>query len=336
MLLLPVHLPVVMSGLGFSRIRQDAVQPRQTSQNSVPGMAIMAFCMLVLPGMDAIAKYLSTFSSMAPAQVAFYRFFVQFCLTFPLLVLVAPRRFWKVERPWINLLRGGLHAAATLLFFISVKYMPLADVFAIYFVEPFMLTGLSALFLGDKVGWRQWLAIAIGFGGAMVVIQPSYALFGVTSLLPVFCAFFFTLYLFLNRAVGEGDSPLTMQVLSGAGGSLFMGIVLIIGHWLGQPEFQPSLPAGSLAVLLLLVLGGLSGFAHLLVVKAFRMAPLSVLAPFQYFEIISATILGYALFGDFPSLSKWTGILIIILSGLYIIWRESQRSAVPSDRDTFA
>ena len=162
----------------------------------------------------------------------------------------------------------------------------------------------------------------------MIVIQPSYALFGPTSLLPVVCAFFFTLYLFLNRAVGEGDSPLMMQVLAGAGGSLFMGAVLLAGHSLGQAEFQPSLPASGLAFGLLLILGSLSGYAHLLVVKAFRMAPLSLLAPFQYFEIISATILGYLLFQDFPSLSKWLGIAIIIGSGLFIIWRESQRDKV--------
>ena len=302
--------------------------PVKTKQNTVLGMAIMASCMMVLPGMDAIAKYLSTFDTMAPAQLAFYRFFVQFCLTLPILLFVTPKAFWRPKRPWVNLLRGCLHAAATLMFFISVKYMPLADVFAIYFVEPFMLTAMSALFLGEKVGWRRWLAIAIGFGGAMIVIQPSYALFGPTSLLPIVCAFFFTLYLFLNRAVGEGDSPLMMQVLSGAGGSLFMGLALVIGNSFGQPEFQPALPTTGLAVGLLLLLGSLSGYAHLLVVKAFRMAPLSLLAPFQYFEIISATVLGYILFHDFPSLSKWLGIAIIVGSGLFIIWRERQRDKV--------
>ena len=302
--------------------------PVKTKQNTVLGMAIMASCMMVLPGMDAIAKYLSTFDAMAPAQLAFYRFFVQFCLTLPILLFVTPRAFWRPKRPWVNLLRGCLHAAATLMFFISVKYMPLADVFAIYFVEPFMLTAMSALFLGDKVGWKRWLAIAVGFCGAMIVIQPSYALFGPTSLLPVVCAFFFTLYLFLNRAVGEGDSPLMMQVLAGAGGSLFMGVALLVGDWMGQVEFQPALPTSGLAIGLLVLLGGLSGYAHLLVVRAFRMAPLSLLAPFQYFEIISATVLGYLLFHDFPSLSKWLGIAIIVGSGLFIIWRESQRDKV--------
>lgn len=127
----------------------------------------------------------------------------------------------------MNCLRGVLHASASLMFFAAVKYMPLADVFAIYFVEPFMLTMMSALFLGDRVGWKRWTAIVVGFGGALIVIQPSFEIFGWTSLLPVACAFFYTLYLFLNRAIGDADSPLVMQTMSGIAGTLFMAAALL-------------------------------------------------------------------------------------------------------------
>ncbi len=226
----------------------------------------------------------------------------------------------------MNLLRGVLHASASLMFFAAVKYMPLADVFAIYFVEPFILTMMSAIFLREKVGWRRWLAIVVGFGGAMIVIQPSYAIFGWTALLPIACAFLFSLYLFLNRAIGEADSPLVMQTMAGVGGTLFMAAALVIGDGAGAEDFLPSLPASWLGLVLLMLLGSISGYMHLLVVRAFRLAPLSLLAPFQYFEIISATVLGYALFGDFPTASKWLGIAIIVASGLFIIWRERARS----------
>lgn len=299
-----------------------------STENSVKGMALMAACMIVLPMMDAIAKYMATFETMSPGQVTFYRFLVQ-------LVVLAPVFFWtvggfdEVKRPWMNMLRGALHAGASLMFFTAVKYMPLADVFAIYFVEPFMLTIMSALFLGEKVGWRRWLAILVGFGGAMIVIQPSYAIFGWTSLLPVACAFLFTLYLFLNRALGDADSPLTMQMMSGVGGTALMAVVLVGGHAAGIADFEMSLPGSSLGVGLLLILGSLSGYVHLLVVRAFRMASVSLLAPFQYFEIISATVLGYFLFADFPTPSKWFGIAIIVGSGLFIIWRERVHNRLP-------
>ena len=296
-------------------------------ENPVKGMAIMAACMLLLPGMDAIAKVMAVHGGMAPAQVTFYRFLFQFVCCAPLLIHVAGRNAFVAKRPGLNLLRGALHGAASLMFFTAVKYMPLADVFAIYFVEPFILTALSAIFLGEKVGWRRWLAIVVGFGGAMIVIQPSYAVFGLTSLLPVACAFLYALYMFLNRAIGEADAPVTMQTMAGIGGTLFMGAVLIGGDAAGQADFAISLPSSWFALALLVVLGSISGYAHLIVVRAFRMAPLSVLAPFQYFEIIAATILGYALFNDFPTVSKWVGILIIVGSGLFILWREQRRIA---------
>jgi len=290
--------------------------------NMLKGLTIMAVAMTILPGMDAIAKYMSTFQAMSPGQVTFYRFFFQMLLTLPLLVTVAGKDAFRAKRPWMNLLRGVLHAAATLLFFTAVKYMPLADVFAIYFVEPFMLTAMSALFLGEKVGWRRWLAILIGFGGAMIVIQPSFEIFGLKALLPVACAFLFALYLFLNRAIGDADPPLTMQTISGLGGTIFMGLALIIGHGIGNVDFAPALPSSLFTLALVVVLGVLSGYGHLLVVHAFRLAPVSILAPFQYFEIVSATVLGFLVFGDFPLLSKWFGVVIIVASGLYIIWRE--------------
>ncbi|MGZ9721655.1 DMT family transporter [Rhizobium miluonense] len=297
-----------------------------TQQNPLRGMTIMASAMILLPTMDAIAKYMASFEGMSPGQVTFYRFFFQLVCMLPLLATVSGRAAFSAKRPWMNLLRGALHGAASLLFFAAVKYMPLADVFAIYFVEPFMLTALSALFLGDKVGWRRWLAIVIGFVGAMIVIQPSFEIFGLKALLPVACAFLFALYLFMNRAVGEADSPMTMQVMAGVGGTLFMSITVLAGASAGIADFEPSLPASMLGLVLLLILGSISGYAHMLVVRAFRLAPLSLLAPFQYFEIISATVLGYAIFGDFPNLSKWIGIAIIVSSGLFIIWRERVQS----------
>lgn len=292
------------------------------------GVALMAVAMLLLPGMDAIAKYMANFVGMSPGQVTFYRFFFQVLCTVPLVFMAGGREMLRPKRPWMNLLRGAIHGAASLLFFAAVKYMPLADVFAIYFVEPFILTAMSAIFLGERVGWRRWLAIMVGFGGALIVIQPSFVLFGWTALLPVACAFLYSIYLFMNRALGDADSPLTMQTVAGFGGTIFMGAALFLGDSAGIADFAPSLPDSAFSLVLLLILGALSGYAHMLVVRAFRMAPLSLLAPFQYFEIISATVLGYAIFGDFPTPSKWLGIAIIVASGLFIIWREHKNRAL--------
>lgn len=296
--------------------------PSEPVNTVMQGVVIMLFAMAILPGMDVIAKYMAVYEGMSPGQVTFYRFFFQLVATLPLLVMIGGVRALRPKRLWLNLLRGVLLALAALFFFISVKYMPLADVFAIYFVEPFILTCLSALILRETVGWRRWLAIAIGFAGAMIVIQPSFAAFGATALLPVACASVFACYLLLNRAVGTADSPLTMQTIAGIGGTLFMAGMIVIGDGMGVADFEPSLPKSALGWVLVVVLGTLSSYGHLLVVKAFQAAPASLLAPFAYFEIVTATALGYLVFGDFPSLSKWLGIAIIVGSGLFIIWRE--------------
>ncbi len=308
------------------------VSSAATPQNTVmQGVAIMLFAMVILPGMDVIAKYMAVVEGMAPAQVTFYRFFFQLVATLPLLLTMGGVRALRPKRLWLNLLRGVLLAAAALFFFISVKYMPLADVFAIYFVEPFILTCLSALILRERVDWRRWLAIAVGFAGAMIVIQPSFAAFGATALLPVACATVFAFYLLLNRAVGTADSPLTMQTIAGVGGTLFMVGVIAIGDGMGVADFEPSLPKTALGWVLVVILGALSGYGHLLVVKAFQAAPVSLLAPFAYFEIVTATALGFLIFGDFPSLSKWLGIAIIVVSGLFMIWRERQAGECVSE-----
>jgi drug/metabolite transporter (DMT)-like permease len=303
----------------------------QAGGSTMQGVTLMAVAMLLLPCMDAIAKYMATFADMSPGQITFYRFFFQVVCTVPLIFTAVGSAMLRPKRPWLNLLRGIIHGAASLLFFAAVKYMPLADVFAIYFVEPFILTAMSAAFLGDKVGWRRWLAIMVGFGGALIVIQPSFILFGWTALLPVACAFLYSIYLFMNRAIGDADSPLTMQTIAGFGGTIFMGAALFIGDTAGIADFAPSLPSSVFTLALLIILGALSGYAHMLVVRAFRMAPLSLLAPFQYFEIISATVLGYAIFGDFPTPSKWLGIAIIVASGLFIIWREQKSRKATAD-----
>ncbi|RYH07454.1 MAG: EamA/RhaT family transporter, partial [Alphaproteobacteria bacterium] len=91
--------------------------PVPEHQNLAKGLAIMAFAMMILPCMDAIAKFMATFQAMSPGQVTFYRFFFQMVLTLPLLLTVGGADAFKVKRPWMNLLRGVLHAAATLLFF---------------------------------------------------------------------------------------------------------------------------------------------------------------------------------------------------------------------------
>jgi drug/metabolite transporter (DMT)-like permease len=308
---------------------ETATAVQAANSSHAQGMMIMSVGMLILPVMDGIGKYLATEQAMSPGQVTFYRFIVQLILTVAAIALVSGRPGFKSNRFWLNILRGFLIGGASLCFFAAVKYMPIADALAIFFVEPFILTALSALILGEKVGWRRWAAIGLGFIGALIVIQPSFARFGFIAFLPLGTASLFAVYMLLNRSLGVHDGPMVMQYLAGIGGTVIIALAMGIGSVVGITDLAPSWPANGLSLSLVLLLGFLAAVGHGLVVLAFQKAPASLLAPFQYLEIISAVLIGYLVFSDVPSASKWVGIAIIVASGLFIFRRERIVAGAP-------
>ncbi len=288
----------------------------------------MASSMMLLPLMDSIAKWLAMNEAIAPGQITFARFLIQLVLTAALIVALHGFGALRAVSMVGNFIRGLLIGSASLLFFTAVKYMPVADAISVFFVEPMIVTMLSAVFLKEPVGWRRWLAVVTGFFGALIVIQPSYELFGPISLLPLGTATLFSFYMILNRSLSGRDSALVMQFMAGAGGTAITGLALLAGYNFGLADMQPGLPVNGVVISLLLCLGILATFGHMAVTQAFKHAPASILAPFQYLEIVSAAAVGLVVFGDFPSASKWLGILIIIGSGLFVFWRESRVKSV--------
>ena len=296
------------------------------SQNVTSAMGLMTIAMLFVPGMDAIAKWLSTHHSLSPATITFVRFSTQTVFMYSACVFATGSLLVKSSAVRFNILRGMLMGAAAMLFFTSVKYMPIADAISVFFVEPILVMFLSWLLLGESVGWRRVIAAIVGFSGAVLVIQPSFDQFGIVSLLPLCTAFLFALYLILTRRFGVNDNPMAMQFYAGIGGALFCGLALLTGELSGVENISPTIPATWVAVGWMVLIGALGSFCHFLIVLAFSKTQASILAPFQYIEIVSATLLGLIIFDDFPDALKWLGIAIIICSGLYIFWREQQVS----------
>lgn len=292
--------------------------------NHARGMTIMTVAMLILPMMDIIGKWLATVDQLSPGQIGFARFLVQFIVLVPIIALASGVAALRPKQFWPNVLRGALLGLASMIFFIAVKYMPVADAIAVFFVEPLILVVLSAIILKEKVGWRRRTAVVVGFIGALIVIQPSYELFGPVSLLPLCTAVLFSIYLILNKTLAIADTPIVMQMVAGAGATVTLGLAVLGGTAIGIEDMTPTMPLHAVSWLLLIVIGLMSAGGHLMVIQAFRYAPASLLAPFQYFEIVTAAGLGLLIFGDFPTLTKWIGIAIIIGSGLYTFWREGQ------------
>ena len=295
-----------------------------TTAQQVRGVSMMAAAMFFLPVMDAIAKWLSIVDSVSPATVALFRFGFQAVLAAMIIVLLTGVTSLKPVKLWGNLFRGFLMGVGGLCFYAAIKYMPLADAIAVFFVEPLMLTTLSAIMLKEDVGWRRWVAVAIGFIGTLIVIQPSWELFGWVSLLPLGTAASFAFYLMLNRRYGTADTPLVMQLYAGVGGTLTVSLALFFGATYDVRDMMLTIPANSMSWFLLLTMGAIATAGHQLITNASRLAPASLLAPFQYLEIVMAVLIGLFVFSEFPTASKWLGIAIIVASGAYLIWREGK------------
>lgn len=299
--------------------RPDA--PTDDQRAVLRGLMLVVVATMVLPAQDSVAKFLS--SDIAPGQITFVRFVMQALLTLPFVVYLQGWRGLVPNRIWPNLLRGALVAVASTLYFISLRFMPLADALAILFIQPFVLTILSAVIDKEPVGWRRRIAVAAGFVGVLIVIQPSWEVFGPASLIPAGAGLAFAFYILLNRRQSRFDTPLTMQFSSGLAGMAVLGVGVAAGALADFPEFAPSAVSGKEA-LLLLMMGVFGTGGHLLLVYASKLAPSSLVAPMQYVEIVFAAAFGYFVFGDFPSLVKWLGILIVVGSGAYVFWRESR------------
>lgn len=283
------------------------------------GMLMMTVAMLLLPCIDAVAKSLA--GIVPPAEIALARFLVQTLVLLPLVLKAGPFRSLAVFG--VNAARGALIMMATLFFFWALQYLPLAEAIAIFFVEPLILTLLSPLLLKEPVGWRRLLAVFIGFGGALLIIRPTFQDTGWPALLPLGAALCFAFYLVLTRRLATGMDPVLMQFQAGLGGAATATLLLLAGWWSGWlPNVILPVAPDTRSILLLVLLGLIATGGHILVVHAFRRASASILAPFQYLEIISATLLGYLVFGDFPDATTWIGIAIIVGSGLFVFYRE--------------
>jgi len=214
--------------------------------------------------------------------------------------------------------------------FLSLRYLPLADAIAIAFVMPFIMLLLGWFFLGETVGSRRIAACAVGFAGTLMVVQPSFAAVGAPALLPLVVAVVFALFMLTTRTIAREVDPIALQCISGLLASALLVPLLVLFVGSGAALANPVLPDAR-EMWLLLLLGAVGTAAHLLMTWSLRFAPTSTVAPMQYLEIPFATVIGFAMFGDFPNGLALAGIAVTMAAGLYVIWREQalNRSAQP-------
>lgn len=291
------------------------------------GLIFMLAGISLAPAMDALAKTLA--SQITGAEVAMFRFVIQFLVFLPFIwSATGPRRLWP-QRPELHFLRGITVAIAVTSFFTSLKWLPLVDAVAIFLVEPLVLVVLSSLILGERFDVGKMIAVIVGFAGALVVIRPNFVTHGWPVLLPLLGAFSLSFHLLLTSRLSKTNPAGLLQFTSGVTGFVFLAAILTIGTASGSALFSFAWPQP--AQWGIIIAAGLIGSAYnFLLIFAFRLAPASFLAPFGYFEIVSAALIGYLFFNEFPDALTWAGIAIIIASGIYVIWREPKVPPQPA------
>ncbi len=283
------------------------------------GIALMlAFC-ITAPLIDVASK-LAT-ATIPVGQITLARFLVQGALMVPVCLLLGHglRRPPGVARALIW--RAVFLILSTYTFVGAVRFMPVADALAIAFVEPFVILLIARFWLNEPVGPRRLAAVAVGFAGALLVIQPSFARFGLVALLPLGTAVTFALYMLVTRSLSQRMDPVPMQFHTSVIAAAICLPVLLVTDRLAIPTMTIVPPQGT-AWLWLAGVGGASAVAHLFMSYALKFAPSQVLAPIHYSEIVTAVALGWMVFGDLPNALSVTGIVIIIGSGLYVVYRE--------------
>jgi drug/metabolite transporter (DMT)-like permease len=233
----------------------------------------------------------------------------------PLFVLVARSGGLSVvrsNRPWLQVARICAGFGSLFGFFYVFPRMPLVDAYAISFSAPLFMVALSVPLLGEAVGVRRWCAVAVGFAGVLITLEPWNMSLHWLSLVVLAATFSYALSTVLVRRVSRYDHDAATIFWF----SLVASSVSLVG---AIPEWKPPTP---LDWLLLCSLGLLGGIAQILVTRALRLAPASILAPFDYSSIVFALFYGYVVFHEAPSTAVWYGLPLVIGSGLYILHRE--------------
>ena len=282
-------------------------------ENTRRGIILFVLAWIIVPINDVCAKILGNLDYPL-LMVVWARFFFSFLVLLPTVMISGRSAFVLPARLHIQILRTFLLVCATLGFFKGLQTMPLAETLAIYFVYPFFVTVLSPFFLGEIPGIRRWIAVSIGFCGSLLVIRPGSEDFPLGSIYVVAAAIAFAGYHLLTRRISADGRHLQVLAFQTVVGTLVTSPVVLF-FWTMPDVFVISL---------FFIMGLTVTIGHYLVIRAYQFAQASVLAPFSYVEIISATLLGLLVFGDFPDIMTWLGVIVIVCSGVYIGFRESK------------
>ena len=297
-----------------------AMTPARTNARPLLGIVLMLLAMVILPLIDVLAKVLGQ-AGLPILVVVWGRALFGTLMVLPLALRAAGPGVLVPARPGYHIARALLLYSATWFFFTALKYLPIADALAIFFVNPLIVTLFSALFLGERVGPRRWAAVAVGFIGTLIIIRPGMVEMNPGTLLALLAGTALGSYFVMTRARAGHENANVLTFQTSLTGTLGLTLLLPLGWMMPTPHQW----------LMLLGVGVIATLGHVLITRAYENAEASLLAPLAFTEIIGAVLVGWWFFGDLPD--RWTmlGVAVLIGSAVYISVRERQvRTSAPS------
>jgi drug/metabolite transporter (DMT)-like permease len=288
-----------------------------SQQNNVPlGIALMIATTIVFSMQDGISRHLAVEYNAMMVVMIRYWFFAAF------VIVIAGRRAGglraaaRTRQPLLQSLRGLILALEICVAVFGFSLLGLVESHAVFACYPLIIAALSGPILGERVGWRRWTAIAVGFLGVLIILQPSGGVFDPLAVIPLVSAIMFAVYGLLTRFVARDDTAATSFFWTGTVGAVVM---TLIGVWFWEP-----MTSGDWVWMAALCMTG--AFGHFMLIKCYEAAEASAVQPFAYFQLPFASALGIIVFGETLRLNVAVGAAIIVMAGLFTLWRERQQS----------
>lgn len=292
-----------------------------TDQNTRLGIWLMVATTLVFAVQDGISRHLAAEYNVFMVVMIRYWFFAAFVMAIASRAPGGLRAAVRTTKPGIQIFRGLLLATEVCIMVVAFTILGLVESHAVFTCYPLLVAALSGPILGEKVGWRRWTAIGIGFVGMLVILQPGVTVFSPAALIPLVAAFMFALYGLLTRYVARSDAASVSFFWTGVSGAVLMTSV---GLWFWEPMTLPDW--GWMACLCLTAVSG-----HWLLIRAYEVAEASAIQPFAYLQLVFVTLLGLALFGETLRPNVAIGAVIVVGAGLFTLWRARKKgAAVPT------
>jgi drug/metabolite transporter (DMT)-like permease len=283
-----------------------------TEQHPLKAIAFFTVAVILIAVVDTVCKI---YTADLHAVQLVWGYFIGITLTLMIYFAVrreTPSSLLATNRRALQLARPALLVASITSLFIGLTHLPIAEATAIGFTAPLFITALSVPILKEKVGLHRWAAVVIGLAGVLIIVRPGGGLWHWASLMPLIGALFFAGFQLVTRVMASTERTHVTLFHTGVGGLIWTSLMVPF-FWAPPTELHWAVFIGT---------GVMGALAHLCMISAFNRAEASLLAPHNYTKIIWVGVLGYLVFGDVPSLNMWAGTVVIVVAGIYVLYRE--------------